>query len=305
MKHRSWFLRFVLAAGLALVAADRAANAAQTTIAVHKCSVYACDSAASLKNEARLAFYSLPLGSIAFVSSQLYPLSAFVRICAGPRGGKDACLITAGDLGAVELDNQVYARAAKIAPIDIPASIAGSATNAIQELAEEWMFTSGTLVVTGRVGVNPWHDLLNPLTWVWMEILDTRTNQVQKVFVKDRITLRFPDGSTVEAEMQGPTAPSGHFFRFMFETIRLPNGEPYAYTPPPLPATPVASGIDLTPPWLASAFGGSLPYGVCAFLISHCEFISGSSVYDCYYRREPFRIDIRDWDALQQYLELK
>jgi hypothetical protein len=287
MKHRSWSLRLVFAAVVAIGGTVGAAHADPTTIAVRTCSVYACDSALSLKNEARIAYGNLPLGSIVFVSSQLYPLSAFVRICTGPRGGKDGCLITAGDLGAVELDNRVYARAAAIEPIDIPLTVAPSATSAIEEIAEEWMFTSQTLVATGRVGINPWHDLFSPLTWVWMEILDTRTNELERVYVGDRITLRFPDGSTVEAEMKGPSAPSGHFFKFMFETIRLPNGEPLAFSPP-LPASPIGAGLDLTPPWLSAAFGGSLPYGVCAFLVSHCEFVSGGSVYDCYYRREQY-----------------
>jgi hypothetical protein len=288
MKHCSWSLRLILAAVVALGGTVGVAHAAPTTIAVRKCSFYSCDNAMSLKNEARIAYGNLPLGSLVFVSSQQYPLSAFARICLGPRGGRDACLITAGDLGAVELDNQIYARAAAIEPIDIPPTVAPSATSAIEEIAEEWMFTSQTLIVTGRTGINPWHDLFSPLTWVWMEILDTRTNELKKVFVKDRVTLRFPDGSTVEAEMKGPSAPSGHFFKFMFETIRLPNGEPFIAASPTLPSSPVASGIDLTPPWLMAAFGGSLPYGVCAFLISHCEFVSGGSVYDCYYRREQF-----------------
>jgi hypothetical protein len=277
-----------MAAVVAISGTVGAAHASQTTIAARKCIFYACNDAMSLKNEARIAFGGLPLGSIVFVTSQRYPLSAFARICLGPRGGRDACLITSGDLGAVELDNRVYARAPEIAPIDIPPSVAPSAPGAIQELAEAWMFTSQTLIATGRTGVSPWHDLFSPLTWIWMEILDTRTNEVKRVFVKDRITLRFPDGSTVEAEMQGPTAPSGHFFKFMFDTIRLPNGEPYVPSAPPLPASPVGAGVDLTPPWLAATFGGSLPYGVCAFLVSHCEFISGGPVYDCYYRREQY-----------------
>jgi hypothetical protein len=288
MKHCSPFVRFVVAAVVAIGGSFGVAHADPTTIAAHKCSFYACDSAMSLKNEARIAFANLPLGSIVFVSSQQYPLSAFARLCTGARGARDACLITSGDLGAVELDNRVYARAPGIAPIDIPPHIAASATSAIEELAEEWMFTSQTLIVTGRTGVSPWHDLFSPLTWVWMEILDTRTNEVKRVFVKDRITLRFPDGSTVEAEMQGPTATSGHFFKLMFDTIRLPNGEPFVASTPLLAASPVGSGVDLTPPWLSAAFGGSLPYGVCAFLISHCEFVSGGSVYDCYYRREQY-----------------
>jgi hypothetical protein len=222
MKHRSWFLRFVFAAALALAAAH-IANADPTTIAMRKCSFYACDNAMSLKNEARMAGASLPLGSIVFVSSQQYPLSAFVRICSGPRGGKDGCLITAGDLGAIELDNEIYARAAAIAPIDIPAHIAGSASGGIWELVQGHVLA--TLTITGRNGINPWHNLLNPLTWPWMEIVDERTDAVHRVYSKDRITLRFADGSTAQIEMLDVAAPSGHYFRFLPETIRLPNGE--------------------------------------------------------------------------------
>jgi hypothetical protein len=288
MKHCSSFLRRCLAVLAATVALGGGLSAAQAnpTIAVRKCSFYACDSAASLKNEARLAYSGLPFGSIVFVSSEQYPLSAFVRICPGPRGGRDACLITAGDLGAIELDNQVYARAAKVAPIDIPAIIAPSATQAIPELAEGHVLS--VLVSIGRTGWAPWHDLFNPLAWHWMEFEDLRTGLIVRIFAKDRITLRFPDGSTVEAEMMGLGAASGHYFRFLPDTIRLPNGEPFVAPPPPMAASPAPSSIELTPPWLNSAFAGILPFGYCAFLTSHCEFLTGGAVYDCYYRREEF-----------------
>ncbi len=229
----------LLAAVTALVAWGGSFGVAHAgpTIAVRKCSIFPCDSALSLKNEARAAYAALPLGSIVFVSSQQYPLSAFVRICSGPRGAKDACLITSGDLGAIELDNQVYARAAAIEPIDIPIDVARSATQAIPELAEAWLFTARILATTGRTGWSPWHDLFNPLTWPWMEFFDFRSNTFHKVHTKDRITLRFADGSTAQAEMQGLAAASGHFFRFLPDTIRLANGHTYVQLSPPLPAS--------------------------------------------------------------------
>lgn len=282
MKHTSFLLRFVLVAACALGGTAGIAHA-DPTIAVRKCSVYACDSALSLKNEARAAYGSLPVGSIVFVSSQQYPLSAFVRICAGPRGAKDACLITSGDLGAVELDNEVYARAAAIEPIDIPSDVAPSATQAIPELVEGHV--AGILVSTGRNGINPWRDLFNPLTWPWIEFVDTRAPTLHQVFAKDRITLKFADGSTVQAEMMGQAAPSGHYFRFLPDSIRLPNGEPLVQLPSP-PAAPTGSGFELTPPWGAEMSVASLPDGYCAFLQSHCEFVSGNSVYDCHFRRQ-------------------
>ena len=290
MKHCLSFLRhcFALLAAVAALAGISGAAHADPTIAMRKCMVYACDSAVSLKAEARIAFSYLPFGSIVFVSSEQYPLSAFARICPGPRGARDACLITSGDLGAIELDNQVYARASKIQPIDIPADVAPSATQATPEIVEEWPFAAGILVFNLNDGWNPLHNLFNPLVWYWMEFHDFRTGENNRVYAKDRITLRFADGSTAQAEMMGLGAPSGHFFRFVPESIRLANGEPFVELPPPLPASPNGSGIDLTPPWLNSAFVGTLPFGFCAFLHSHCEFLYGGSVYDCYYRREEF-----------------
>jgi hypothetical protein len=289
MKHRSWFLRLVLAAGLVFGATERVAHAQQTTIAMHKCSVYACSNATQLKAEARLAFYSLPLGSIGFVSSAHYPLSAFVRMCAGARGAKEACLITAGDLGAVELDNRVYARAAAIAPIDIPVEVARSAGGADWEIVEGWIFHPNRLVATGRVGIAPLHNLFDPSNWIWMEFYDDRTKQVSKVFTGDLIVVRFVDGSTAQLKMFGPGAPSGHYFHWEPNSERDVNGNPIAYIPPPLPATPSGPGFALTPPWTDASFGSYLPDGVCAFLLSHCEFVaSGSAQLDCYYRRLAF-----------------
>ena len=288
MKHFSWFHRLALLAALAVGGTvGAAAHAAQTTIAVRKCSFYACENAMQLKNEARIAFANLPLGSIVFVTSQLYPLSAFARICPGPRAGvKDACLITSGDLGAVELDNEMYARAATIEPIDIPPEVAPTATQATPELVEGWVLS--VLVTTGRNGINPWHNLLNPLVWPWLEFYDTRAGALRQVYAKDRITLKFADGSTVQAEMMGIAAPSGHYFHFMPDTIRLPNGEPLVELVPPLPAAPFGAGLDLTPPWINAAFGSLLPYGYCALMQSHCEFVAKEYRLDCYYRRHRF-----------------
>jgi hypothetical protein len=290
MKHRSSILRFVLAALVAVLAFGGAVAPAYAdpTIAMRKCVIYACDSAISLKNEARAAYGYLPFGSIVFVSSEQYPLSAFVRICPGQRGGRDGCLITSGDLGAVELDNEVFARASKIEPIDIPADVATSASSAEWEIVEGWIFNREILATTGRTGWNPWHDLFAPLTWHWMEFYDYRTREFNRVHTKDRITFRFPDGSTAQAEMVGLGAASGHFFRLLPETIRGADGEPMVELAPPLPAYPAGAGIDLAPLWVDGLLGGALAFDWCAFLQSHCVFISGGYELSCYYRRQNF-----------------
>ena len=290
MKHRSSFVSLGLAAFMVAAAFFGAVDTAQAapTVAMRKCQIYACNSAESLRAEARAAAGSLPFDSILFVASERYPLSAFVRVCRGSRGFKDGCLITSGDLGAVELDNEVFARASKIAPIDIPADVGTSASNAEWEIVEGWIFNGGILATTGRNGWNPWHDLFAPLTWHWMEFYDYRTGQFNRVYTKDRITFRFPDGSTAQAEMVGLGAASGHFFRLLPETIRGADGEPVVDQSPPVPAYPSGLGIDLTPPWNDGLLGGALAFDWCAFLQSHCEFVSGGSQVNCFYRRQSF-----------------
>lgn len=290
MKHRSSFVSFGLAgftAALAFAGAVDTAHAAPT-VAMRKCEIYACDSAESLRVEARAASGSLPFGSIVFVTSEQYPLSAFVRVCRGSRGFKDGCLITSGDLGAVELDNEVFARASKIEPIDIPADVATSASSAEWEIVEAWAFNEGLLVTTGRTGWSPWHNLFEPLTWHWMEFYDRRTGEFNRVHTKDRITFKFPDGSTAQGEMVGLGAASGHFFRLLPETIRGADGEPMVELPPPLPAYPAGAGIDLAPLWVDGLLGGALAFDWCAFLQSHCVFISGGYELSCHYRRQNF-----------------
>lgn len=283
MKHYSLLFRFVLALLVVLGGAVGAAHAAPS-VAVYKCRIYACDSALSLKNEARLAGYNLPLGSIVFVSSAHYPLSAIARMCTGARGARDACLITSGDLGAVELDNEVYARATSIEPIDIPPEIAPSATQAIYELVESHIFRPGLLIATGRVGWNPWHNLFNPLTWPWMEIHDDRSGVTSNVYAGDRITVRFSNGSTAQLEMIGPQGPSGHFFHWVNGSERDSNGNPFT-SGPAASATPASGGFDLAAPWLDSSFYTELIAGLCAFIESTCEYVNPYEV-NCYYRRK-------------------
>jgi hypothetical protein len=283
MKHLSLLFRFVLVSLVVLCGAVGVAHAAPA-VAVYKCRIYACDSALSLKNEARLAGYSLPLGSIVFVSSEHYPLSAFARMCTGARGARDACLITAGDYGAIELDNEVYARATAIEPIDIPPETAPSATQAIYELVQGYIYDPYRLIATGRNGINPWHDLFNPLAWPWMEIYDWRSNANNTVYAGDRITVRFADGSTAQLEMVGLGAPSGHFFVWVAGSERDSNGNPFT-SEPIGSAAPASGGFDLLAPWLDSSFSTQLIAGLCAFLESTCEWVNPYEV-NCYYRRK-------------------
>ena len=72
MKHRSSFVSLDLAAFTAVLAFAGAVDTAHAapTVAMRKCEIYACDSAESLRAEARAASGSLPFGSIVFVSQR-------------------------------------------------------------------------------------------------------------------------------------------------------------------------------------------------------------------------------------------
>ncbi len=284
MKHYSSLLRFVLVL-LAVFGGAVGSVHAAPAVAVHKCRVFACDSAMQLKNEVRLTHGHLPLGSIVFVSSAQYPLSAFVYLCPGPRGARDACLITAGDYGAIDLDNEIYARAAAIAPIDIPPEIAPSATQAIYELVEGYIFRPNLLIATGRNGINPWHNLFAPLSWPWMEFYDARSGANNTVYAQDRITVRFADGSTAQLKMVGLGGPSGHYFVWAAGSERDRNGNPFTTVPPAAAAPSAGGAFDLMAPWLDSSFRTDLIAGLCALLESTCEWVNPYEV-NCYYRRK-------------------
>lgn len=282
MKHLSFLLRFAMA--LVMLGGMVGTAGAAPAVAVYKCRTFTCDSALSLKNEARVAGHSLPLGSIVLVSSERYPLSAIAYMCTGPRGGRDACLITSGDSGAIALDNEIYARATAIEPIDIPPETAPSATGAIYELVESYVFRNGLLIATGRVGWNPWHNLFNPLTWPWMEIHDDRSRVTHTVYAGDRITVRFRDGSTAQLELIGPQGPSGHFFHWVSGSERDRNGNPFT-SGSAAAASPASGGFDLMAPWLDGSFSTQLIAGLCALLESTCEYVNPYEV-NCYYRRK-------------------
>lgn len=92
-----------------------------------------------------------------------------------------------------------------ITEIQLPDSL-GGAGNYEEELVEA--YARSRLVYTGEQGTNPFRP-----AFVWFEFRDIRTGRLVKIYLRDRFTLRFSNGSSLEVEFLGPFAPSGLFFQ--------------------------------------------------------------------------------------------
>ncbi len=127
MKHRSSFVSLDLAAFTAVLAFAGAVDTAHAapTVAMRKCEIYACDSAesAARRSARRVGKSAVRLDRVRHQRA-VSAVGIRARVPRARAAFKDGCLITSGDLGAVELDNEVFARASKIAPIDIPPDVA-------------------------------------------------------------------------------------------------------------------------------------------------------------------------------------
>ena len=66
----------------------------------------------------------------------------------------------------------------------------------------------------------------------------------------------------------------GHFFHFIADTIRLPNGEPLRCAPFTFRRHRRAPESISRRLGSVGAFADTLPFGFCAFLLSHCEFVT-------------------------------
>jgi hypothetical protein len=188
-----------------------------------------CDSPSALQmdmiNSGEVS--SLPYGSVILSSADSVPVSAYLTVCSGS-GGKSACPII-DNAGVVELDNKMFARAAKIDPILIPAGVASSAVQG----GPQWELVSGsinqTLHFTGASSYSFWHGLWSlSLNIVYMDFVDARDGSVHRIWLNDTVTLKFSDGSTAQFKLIGPNAPSGLFFQLVPGSERDANGDPVA-----------------------------------------------------------------------------
>lgn len=147
-----------------------------------------CDSAYKLEldmiNSGLLP--SLPYGALIVSTSESAPISSILTVCsaAGVSGTKSACALIRSEQGMTDLDNELYARAAKVDPITIPPEIAPSAVSGgpIWEFIQQEAGENFSYI---RYGTDPLHALLTfSLQVAWVEFVDLRDGSVHKIWVK-------------------------------------------------------------------------------------------------------------------------
>jgi hypothetical protein len=123
-----------------------------------------------------------------YVTSLNEPVSAFYRLhCAGRSSGWIA--ITPDNASAAALDNGVFARAAKLAPVVTPPTITYTE---VDENIDQYI--ESQIVTDGPWGINLWHMLTNFPNIQWFQVTDIQTGQTVNIYIGDTITVQYPNG---------------------------------------------------------------------------------------------------------------
>lgn len=165
---------------------------------------------------------------------------------------------------AIALDNMFFARAAKVTPIAIPASVSASVT---QPEPPELLIqiVQQNLVPQGLPHFGLWHWITGAPTATYWEVRDTRTGETHEIYVGDTITLVFSDGSSVQVKFLGAEMGSIRW-EIVQGSQRGSDGKPLAPPTALVPSSPVAPGAAV------GALGGSVvttitPIQWCATVI--------------------------------------
>jgi len=120
------------------------------------------------------------------------------------------------------LDNSIFARATKFAPIHAP----DLTYNEEDEIILQYIETQ--LTETGGTGLSIWHGLTNFPQIVWYIMVDLQTGQSFQVYVGDTITIQYANGYSEQWQFLGPEAGSIQWKRV--ENTLMLKGKPV--TPP-------------------------------------------------------------------------
>jgi hypothetical protein len=244
-----------------------------------------CDSAYKLEydmNNSGLVS-SLPYGTIIVSTSESVPISSILTICSsGGTGAKSACALIRTEEGMTELDNEIYARAAKVNPIIIPATTAPSAVSG----GPEWEFIQQEAAVLTYVthGTSILHSIWNWPQVAYVDFVDGRDGSPHRIWVGDTITVKFSDGSTAQLKLLGVTPVAGQFFHFVPGSERDANGNPVS-APTPAAANQVGNSGDA----LANVFASgdemaiSLLFTMCVSRILYEDAYGSGSFGRNYY----------------------
>jgi hypothetical protein len=255
------------------------ANAATPT----PLAIYSCNPCSNITGivDASYAFFSAkraPSGTIVLMTSLNAPVSAFVQWrCRGLRAGCDAHSITADNAAAAALDNQIYARAAKIPPISVPQHLP---YNEVEATIAAYLATQ--VVSTGQIGIDVWHGITNFPLVVWVTVVDMQTGNAYKLFVGDTITVNYPDGYSEKWQFLGPAAGSIQWRRV--PNTLMHNGLPVLETG--LRGSPFGdAGVMSTyAPFNPGTIYGIVPQPLCFGVTNTCledQCGVGTFVYPC------------------------
>lgn len=143
--------------------------------------------------------------AIVLMTSLNAPISAFFRLTVsyttawGTRiATYTATPITTDNMAAGALDNQIFARALKFAPLISPPNIAYNSSGIN---ITDWIQTQ--LLYNFDTGIDPWHMLPGFASSVYFQLRDVQTGQVEDVFFGDTITINFPNGYSEKFKFLG------------------------------------------------------------------------------------------------------
>lgn len=177
-----------------------------------------------------LPIYYYPTGTVVLMASAYYPISAAFEVVPVPGfpGLHMSQWLTNDDLASINLDNRLHARAAKLDPINIPASVADNAGNAQWEIVQEYI-QQHVLIPTGPTGESVFHGLthLNIAKSVWVQFEDVRDGTLHDIWSTDQIKVVFHDKSTAQLYLD-PHDTAQTWFHVVTDSERDPNGNPYS-----------------------------------------------------------------------------
>ena len=205
-------------------------------------------------------------GTVIVVTSLNAPISAYFKISAvcAKRCVPRATPVTASNAGAAALDNNTFARAAKLAPVTVPYPYTEDENVVIGWIENNMQYLPGQ-------GINIWHALTGFPQVAWYTVKFPGQAAVQ-LYVGDTITVDYGNGYTEKYQFLGPEAGTLQFKKV--PNTLMHNGKPVT-TPTSSTGTP------------ASGFGGfgapdywNLPGNLGATLDLHlCYGVSSVTVY--------------------------
>lgn len=245
---------FVVLVSVSAVPSPPTFAVAATPIAVAYCT--ACASLADLQGAAKSWFTTNPSAqnAILLLSSLSKPISGFFGyLCTGL--GHSQCsvrTITASTMAAGTLDNQIFARAAKVPPLVTPPTMTQTT---VDEEVIGWIQTQ--LVANGQQGIDKWHLLTGAPLVQWFQFTDTQTGKTVTVYVGDTITVNYPNGYSEQFQFLGIGGMGGGTLQWKrVPNSLMHNGKPVsqASSSPASPVPGSGSYVGITSPWV----GGSI-----------------------------------------------